>query len=921
MLSEQNYKRSFLTSLALLLRKHSLVAACSRSNCIKQLQTAYRYLTHLLVVAVVSLVSFLGLSQQAQAHTAITKTTSTPLVAPGGTATYTINVTDAGTSSATTGITVTDALPTGFTYLSTQSVNTTVGATRPTTVNPTVGSNTPSWGTFNTPFPATPPNTFNITFDARVPIGGNCGKYDNAVTAAATGGTHTYSPYTGTASTAEDVTVTGTLSASKTTSTPTVVNTPTGTQATYTIVLSNTGQCTIPNVSITDALPAGFTYASTGVIGFTGSATRPTTTNPTVGTANPAWSNFTIPNGGTVSLTFTAKIASSVANGTYNNNASATTTTAGITITPYVGTSLNQEDVTVTSPSADLTITKTHAGNLTQGQTAAAYTLTTTNSGTLATSGTVSVVDTLPTGLTATAISGTGWTCTLATLTCTRSDALAAGSSYPAITLTVNVAANAASSITNSATVSGGGETNTANDTVTDLTTVNGVSDLTITKSHTGSFTQGQIGATYTLTAKNSGTAATSGTVNVVDTLPTGLTATAISGTGWTCTLATLTCTRSDVLAASASYPVIILTISVSANAASSVTNSATVSGGGEINTANNGATDPTTVTALADLRLSKTATPANPSVGGAFNYTITVTNDGPSTATNVQVTDRLPSITDVLVNSLLITTSQGSAVYNVATPNIIWTVGTLAPNTSATLTIPATRLVASLIINVAEVTASDQSDPDSTPGNNVANEDDQASVTMTSAASSPKLILVKRITAINGSMVSTVIDPTTTPDPNDDAPNWPVAYLKGSIDTGIVRPGDELEYTIYFLSSGDTPITKVNICDLVPANSTFIPTTYNGLSPANGGLPGADSGISLTIGPSPTFYLSNAKDTDRGEFFVAGTTPSGTCSGANDNGAVVVDIVTGANTLPNATAPGTPTNSYGLIRFRALVK
>jgi uncharacterized repeat protein (TIGR01451 family) len=468
MLSEQNYKRSFLTSLALLLRKHSLVAAFSRSNCIKQLQTAYGYLTHLLVIAVVSLVSFLGLSQQAQAHTAITKTTSTPLVAPGGTATYTINVTDAGTSSATTGITVTDALPTGFTYLSTQSVNLVGGTTRPTTVNPTVGSNTPSWGTFNTPFPATPPNTFNITFDARVPIGGNCGKYDNAVTATATGGTHTYVPYTGTASTAEDVTVTGSLSASKTTSTPTVVNTPTGTQATYTIVLSNTGQCIIPNVSITDALPAGFTYASTGVIGFTGSATRPTTTNPTAGTANPVWSNFTIPNGGTVSLTFTAKIASSVANGTYNNNASATTTTAGITITPYVGTSLNQEDVTVTSPSADLTITKSHTGNFTQGQTGATYTLTAKNSGTAATSGTVNVVDSLPTGLTATAISGTGWTCTLATLTCTRSDALAAGSSYPAITLTVSVSANAASSVTNSATISGGGEINTANNGATD---------------------------------------------------------------------------------------------------------------------------------------------------------------------------------------------------------------------------------------------------------------------------------------------------------------------------------------------------------------------------------------------------------------------------------------------------------------------
>ena len=55
-------------------------------------------------------------------------------------------------------------------------------------------------------------------------------------------------------------------------------------------------------------------------------------------------------------------------------------------------------------------------------------------------------------------MSGTGWTCTLTpSLGCTRSDALAAGASYPAITLTVSVAANAPASVTNTAAVTGGG--------------------------------------------------------------------------------------------------------------------------------------------------------------------------------------------------------------------------------------------------------------------------------------------------------------------------------------------------------------------------------------------------------------------------------------------------------------------------------
>jgi hypothetical protein len=75
-------------------------------------------------------------------------------------------------------------------------------------------------------------------------------------------------------------------------------------------------------------------------------------------------------------------------------------------------------------------------------------------------SGVVTVTDTLPGSLTATAINGTGWSCTLGTLTCTRADALA---SYPPIVVTVNVANNAPILVTNTATVSGGGEATTIN--------------------------------------------------------------------------------------------------------------------------------------------------------------------------------------------------------------------------------------------------------------------------------------------------------------------------------------------------------------------------------------------------------------------------------------------------------------------------
>jgi uncharacterized repeat protein (TIGR01451 family) len=300
----------------------------------------------------------------------------------------------------------------------------------------------------------------------------------------------------------------------------------------------------------------------------------------------------------------------------------------------------------------DLAIAKSHTGNFSVGQTGAVYAITVSNAGHGPTSGTVTVVDTLPGGLMATAISGTGWTCTLGTLTCTRADALAVGSSYPAINLTVNVAANAQSLVTNTATVSGGGETNIANDTASDPTTVL-APDLMVAKGHfgpiNGNFFQGETGATYIITVQNPGNLATSGTVTMVDTPPvSGLIPTAISGTGWNCTLATLTCTRNDVLAAFSSYPQITVTVDVPLGAPANVINTATVSGGGEVNTANDLTQDPTVILPPPHPDLA-------PFMDHSFNnfvqgqsggfYRIDVSNVGTATTSGVvTVSDTLPT-------------------------------------------------------------------------------------------------------------------------------------------------------------------------------------------------------------------------------------------------------------------------------------
>jgi len=116
--------------------------------------------------------------------------------------------------------------------------------------------------------------------------------------------------------------------------------------------------------------------------------------------------------------------------------------------------------------------------------------------------------------------------------------------------------------------------------------------DLTISKSHTGTFVPGQTGAIYTIVVANAGIGATSGSVSVTDLLPSGLTATAMSGTGWNCVLLTLVCNRTDVLAPSASYPPITVTVNVAASVAATVTNVATVTYVGDSNPNNNTASD-----------------------------------------------------------------------------------------------------------------------------------------------------------------------------------------------------------------------------------------------------------------------------------------------------------------------------------------
>jgi len=120
----------------------------------------------------------------------------------------------------------------------------------------------------------------------------------------------------------------------------------------------------------------------------------------------------------------------------------------------------------------DLSIEKEHSNNFFQGQAGAIYTIAVSNVGSQPTSGTVTVSESIPAGLTPVSISGTNWICSQPAGPCTQSAALLPGSPYPNLTLTVNVDPGAPSSVTNTVSVTGGGDVNPLNNTASDLTTI-----------------------------------------------------------------------------------------------------------------------------------------------------------------------------------------------------------------------------------------------------------------------------------------------------------------------------------------------------------------------------------------------------------------------------------------------------------------
>ena len=199
--------------------------------------------------------------------------------------------------------------------------------------------------------------------------------------------------------------------------------------------------------------------------------------------------------------------------------------------------------------------------------------------------------------------------------------------------------------------------------------------DLGITKGvdNTSPYVGGNV--TFTVTVTNTGPSDAAG-VKVVDALPSGYTLVSAnpSAGSWSApdwTIGLLAPSRSATL-----------TMVATVNASGPYTNSATVSATTrDPNLDNNTASAAPVPVPSADLGISKSVDNTHPYIGSNVTFTVTVTNTGPSDATGVNVVDTLPSgYTLVSVNP-----SIGSW----SAPN--WTVGPLAKDGSAVLTMLAT--------------------------------------------------------------------------------------------------------------------------------------------------------------------------------------------------------------------------------------
>ena len=637
----------------------------------------------------------------------ISKDDGTPTAVPGTSTTYTITVSNAGPSTAT-GAALSDPLPVGVSAASWTFVSETGGGS---VTGPASGS-----GALDTTITLPPGASLTFSFTATI---------DPSATGSLTN-TATVTPSGGTAIGGTDVdtlTPEADLSVAKSDGVTSAVP---GTSNTYTITVSNAGPSTVSAVDLTDSVPAGLL--------------NPVFGTPSSGVYDPAtgiWSGLSLGSGQSITITLTGTIDPS-ATGALTNTAHVGPA-AGVT-DPDLSNNTATDTDTLT-PEADLSLSKTDGVTSVVPGTSTTYTIVVRNVGPSGVIG-ASVSDPLPAG-------GAGGTWAFAGATgggavsgpTGGTGALAATVDLPAgatvtFTFTVDVSATATGTLVNTATVTppvGVTDTDPANDSATDSDALTPEAALSISKTDGVASVVPGTSVTYTIVVTNDGPSAVTG-ASVSDALPGGVTA-----ASWTFESATgggsVTGPSSGVgaLATTVDLPVdatvtFTFTVQVDPSATGTLANTATVTppaGVTDPSAGNDSAMDSDALTPESDLSITKDDGVLSAIPGTSTTYTIVVTNHGPSTAVDQEVTDAFPSeITGV---SWTAVASAGSSVAAASgTGNILTTV-TLLPGGTATFTAvaqisaSAQRQVVSLI-NTATVAVPPG---DNTPADNTATDTD----------------------------------------------------------------------------------------------------------------------------------------------------------------------------------------------------
>ncbi len=276
-------------------------------------------------------------------------------------------------------------------------------------------------------------------------------------------------------------------------------------------------------------------------------------------------------------------------------------------------------NITVNPPVA--AVTKTANGTFTQGDSNDTYTITVTNHGPGSTGGALTLTDTLPAGLSPVSFTETGnttvggngpftdWSCTGAT--CTRTTPMPSGET-DTLTLTVSVSyqtSTATNAVVNNVSLTGGGISANSTSTAQSTITVKPAPVLSLSNTAVGAFTQGGTGEWDLVVGDTQAGSQTSGLITVSDTLPSGYTLSSSSGSGWSCSgSTTVSCTSSTVASPGNPLPTLKLMVSIPASSPTSVTNTASASGGG----ASSGTGNVNSVVTVAQVPASVSLTAGN---------------------------------------------------------------------------------------------------------------------------------------------------------------------------------------------------------------------------------------------------------------------------------------------------------------------